>query len=383
MKMWMSFCGVMLAALAIAGCSKAEGVAAKPPRPVKTHDAAETPTSGAIRYSATIEPYAQVSLAFKASGYVDGLLMRRGADGRTRVAQAGDRVETGHVLARVRASDYRERLTQGRARLSESEAGLVKARLDLDRAKTLFASNSLTKPDLDGAQASFDAAQARVAAAASDIELAAIALRDCDLVAPSAGVLLERKVEVGSLVSAGTVGYVLGDVTAVKARFGIPDSAIGLVAPGQSIDVIVDAAAPTAFAGRVSAVAPVADAQSRVFDIEITIPNKEGRLRPGMIGTVAIGPRDAAAAAPRLTVPLTAVVRAPQDGSPLSKDAQTYAVYVVERRGSDEIAKMRKVTLGDVISNGVAVLDGLAKGDQVIVAGATLLTEGERVRIVQ
>jgi RND family efflux transporter MFP subunit len=363
------------AASVIAGCSKAQGIEPKPARPVKAQAVAPGAAPGVIRYSATIEPYAQVSLAFKTSGYVDDLLTRRGADGRVRVAQAGDRVARGSVLARVHQVDYRERVAQGRARLSESAASLTKARLDLDRARTLFGADSLTKPELDAAQASFDAAQARVAASGSDIELATIALRDTELVAPAAGVLLERRIEVGSLVAAGTVGYVLGDLSAVKARFGIPDSAIGIVTAGQAIDVIVEAAAATPFAGRVTAVAPSADPQSRVFDVEITIPNAEGRLRPGMIGTVGIGGPRAAAAPLPLTVPLTAVVRAPGE-------AQAYAVFVVEQRGAAAIAALRTVTLVDVVSNGVAVLKGLSAGDRVIVTGATLLVDGERVRIV-
>jgi RND family efflux transporter MFP subunit len=367
--------GMLAAASLIAGCSRAQGIEPKPARPVKAQAVVPGAAAGAIRYSATIEPYAQVSLAFKTSGYVDGLLTRRGADGRTRVAQPGDRVGKGYVLARVHQLDYRERVAQGRARLSESQAGLTKARLDLDRARTLFGSDSMTKPDLDAAQASFDQAQARVAASTSDIELATIALGDTELAAPSAGVLLERRIEVGTLVAAGTVGFVLGDVSTVKARFGIPDSAIALVTPGQAIDVIVEAAAPTAFAGRVTAVAPVADPQSRVFDVEITIPNRDERLRPGMIGTVAIGAPAGAATARPLTVPLTAIVRAPGD-------AQAYAVFVVAPGSAGDVAKLRTVTLGDVVSNGVAVLKGLTEGDRVIVSGATLLVDGERVRVV-
>ena len=60
------------------------------------------------------------------------------------------------------------------------------------------------------------------------------------------------------------------------------------VHPGEAIDVTVEAVAATTFAGRVTAIAPTADPQSRVFDVEVTIPNPDGRLRPGMIGTVAV-----------------------------------------------------------------------------------------------
>jgi RND family efflux transporter MFP subunit len=247
-----SILAVIAAASLVSACSKARGIEAKPARPVRAQAVTMASAATGVRYSATIEAFQEVPLAFKASGYVDDLVRRQGADGRLRVAQAGDQVSRGTVLARVHDADYQERVNQGRAKLAEGEASLRKARLDLERANTLFAADSLTKPDLDSAQASFDSAQARVTSAQAEIELALSAVRDCTLVAPATGVLLERKIEVGTLVGVGTVGFVLGDVSAVKARFGIPDAAIATVKPGESIGVVVDAVAETMFTGRVT-----------------------------------------------------------------------------------------------------------------------------------
>jgi RND family efflux transporter MFP subunit len=354
--------------------------AAEPPalQAVKTQVAAAAPQQPAIRYSASVEAFDQVTLAFKATGYVTDVLRRLGADGRVRAAQAGDRVTKGVVLARVRDNDYRERVSQGRARVAEGQAALTKARLDLERARTLFASDSLTKPELDAAQAATDAAEARVAGARADVELALNALRDCALVSPVGGVILERRVEVGSLAAAGTVGFVVGDVSTVKARFGIPDSAVQSIRLGEPMDVTVEAIAGTRFSGRVTAVAPAADPQSRVFDVEITIPNHDGQLRPGMIGTVAIGP-DAGASpvtsAAAVAVPLTAVVRStPGSGQ--------FGVLVVGRENTREVARLRQVELGEVTGNAIAVTKGLREGERVVVSGANLLVDGEAVHVL-
>ena len=377
MKTLMVVLAVLAGASLSVGCSKAQGLEAKPARPVKAQTVAPTPPHAGVRYSATIEPLDQVPLAFKASGYIADLLQRSGGDGRLRAVQPGDRVGRGTVLARVHDADYRERVNQGRARLAEGEASLAKARLDLERARTLFAADSLTKPDLDAAQAAFEAADARTAAAQADVELALNALRDCALTAPSTGIILERRVELGSLVTQGTVGLLLGDVSSVKARFGIPDSMIQSVHHGEAINVIVEAVASTAFTGRVTAIAPTADPQSRVFDVEVTIPNRDNRLRPGLIGTVAIGRTGAQGlgAQPTLTVPLTAVVKS---------DARSgqYAVLIVERKGDVDIVRLRRVELGEVMGNGIAVLDGVKPGERVVVSGATLLVDGEAVHIV-
>jgi multidrug efflux system membrane fusion protein len=369
--------GFVAAAGAAIGCSRAQGIEPQPPRPVKAQPVTVAPRPGGIRYSASIEPFEQVSLAFKTSGYVDDLLVRAGADGRSRAAQAGDMVSRGTVLARVREADYRHRLEQGQASLAEGEATLAKARADLERALTLYAAESLTKPELDAAQANFDASVARIAAAKADIEVARNALRDCALVAPAAGVLLERRIEVGSLVTGGTVAFTLGDVSSVKARFGVPDTAVAAINPGDAIAVAVDSVGSGSFAGRVTAISPAADPKNRVFDVEVTIKNGDGRLRPGMIGTVVIGAGADAADTARqpLALPLEAIVRS-------GDNAKQYAVMVVERRGDDEIARTRRVNLGEVVGNGVTVIDGVSAGERVVTAGATLLHDGDRIRVM-
>jgi RND family efflux transporter MFP subunit len=369
------------ASIATAGttaCTRVDGAEPTPPRPVKVTAATAVATPAGTRYSATIEPLQQLALAFKAAGYVDHVATRPGPDGRPRVAQAGDRIAKGMVLARVRTDEYRERVGQARARLAESQAGVVKARADLDRATSLFASQSLTRPDLDAAQAAFDGAAARLAGSRAEVELAESALRDCALTAPATGVLVERKIEVGTLVGTGSVGFTLADVAAVKARFGVPDSKVGAATIGAPIDVMVDGVAGRTFAGRVTAVAPVADAQSRVFDVEVTIPNAEGALRPGMIGTVALGPMASAAGAGSRglpVVPLGAIVKPAGAG-------QGYAVLVVEHAAEGDVARLRRIELGDVVGNSVAVTRGLALGDRIVVTGAGLLTDGDRVRVI-
>src|SRR4030095_8298747 len=90
-----SISAVIAAACLASACSKVEGVEAKPPRPVRTQAVAMAPPANGVRYSATIEAFQEVPLAFKASGYVDDLIQRQGADGRLRSAQAGDRGRRG------------------------------------------------------------------------------------------------------------------------------------------------------------------------------------------------------------------------------------------------------------------------------------------------
>ncbi len=216
-----------------------------------------------------------------------------------------------------------------------------------------------------------------MASARAQLETARLNLRDTALVAPRGGVILDRKIEIGSLVAGGSVGFVLADVSTVKAVFGVPDSVVRRLAPGLPLSVTTEAFRGVTFAGRVTAISPSADAQSRVFDIDVTIANGDGRLRPGMIGAVDISP-DASHDAERRdrpAVPLGAVVRT-------AARPDQYAVFVVPGRDRDGTAQSRVVTLGAIDGNLVVVTSGLAAGERVVVMGAALLKDGETVRVI-
>ncbi len=167
-------------AFPLMGCREKTAAAEPAPVAVKIKPVELNPISKGVRYSANIEPMKQVEVAFKVSGYVDQILQTRGVDGRMHDVQAGDTVTPGTVLARVRQSDYAVKVSQAesqaaeaksglesgqsqfadaqasvassRAQLTEAEAALGKAGLDFDRAKNLFASQSMTKADYDAAK---------------------------------------------------------------------------------------------------------------------------------------------------------------------------------------------------------------------------------------
>jgi multidrug efflux system membrane fusion protein len=189
------------------------------------------------------------------------------------------------------------------------------------------------------------------------------------------GVVLERRVEAGVLAGTGTIGFVIGRVAPVKAVFGVPDLLVHRITRGIELDVATEAFADARFRGRVTAISPAADQQSRVFNVEVTLPNNDGRLKPGMIGRVEIvagstaSPENGA-----VEVPLVAVVQA-------GKSGQGYAVFVVEG-AADPVARRRPVVLGDVRGNAVAVTRGLQPGERIVISGASMLVDGETVHVV-
>ena len=380
MKRMVKFGTILVTAAAIAAsvaCREVKGEARPEPRPVKVLEAKAPEVPNGARYAVNIQPYEQIALSFKGSGYVDSVLRRKGADGRSRPLQAGDYVTAGTTVARVRQEDYRERVSQAAFSLQELEIAQAKAKIDLERALFLFGAGAMTRPERDAAQAAFDQGAARIAAAKTQLNLATNALHDASLVAPVSGVVLERKIETGTLVNVGSVGFMLGDVSAVKAIFGVPDLVVHRIAPGQRLTVTTEAFHGSQFEGTVTTLAPSADSQTRVFDIEVTIPNRDGRLRPGMIGAVELSAgAEPAAVGAVAALPLSAIVRSP-------KHEGQYTVFVVDGAGDELAAQARAVTLGPVQGNLVTVTSGLKAGERVIVMGAGLVNDGEMVRVIR
>jgi RND family efflux transporter MFP subunit len=419
--------GLLVALSAGTGCSAHS--AEKPPTPVKVK-AVQTPSSnGKMRYSASITARTQVDLAFKVGGYVEAIHQVRGFDGRMRDVQEGDVIPKGTVLARLRQSDYAVKVGQAesqalqarssvdsskaqvieaqsgieasKASLAQAEASYTRARLDYDRAKSLFASQSISRADYDAAKAQHDIAQAQLDTARSQVtvaeakarmaafqveaneaqvrgaqailEEARIPLGDTALRTPMNSLVLQRKVELGSLVSPGSPGFVLADTTSVKAVFGVPDVVVENLRLGSAITITTDAALGTDFNGVITSISPSADSKSRVFEVEVTIPNRENRLKVGMVVALVLEETKVADLSP--VVPLSAVVRS-------KEDPDSYAVFVVEDRDGGQRARLRNVSLGEAYGNTVAVVGGLNAGERVVTTGATLIVDGERVNVI-
>ena len=363
---------VLLATL-VPGCAE-RPPARKVLTPVRVSRVEVTAADGATRYTANVEPLVRVDLAFKRGGYIDELLQVRGADGTMRKVQEGDLVARGQVLARIHDADYRVKLAQARGALAQAEAAMAQARMDLQRAQPLYDGKAIPKTTMDGATNKYNGTQGGVDLYRATVREAELALEDTALKAPIDGTVMKRLIEVGSLVGPGVGGFVVADLRSVKVVFGVPDSRLERFPIGTELPVHVDAVGADLVA-RVTRVSTYADPRNRAFDIEVTLPNPDGRLKAGMIAavTTAVSPADSAAAA-QPSVPLEAVVRPP--GA-----AEGYAVYVIEELAGVARAKARKVALGEVRGSRIGIADGLAPGDRVVVSGAAFVVDGAEITI--
>lgn len=428
MKTQVGFVSVLLFCSLVGVSSGQDEAAKKAPTVVGVRVVEQHLQGGGTRYSATIGASRQVDLAFKVGGYVQELLQVQGSDGQSHAVQEGDQVTKGTILARLRPDDFvvkqqqakaqvaeaqasaeqaRAQMAeaqatrdQARAQLAEAKASYEQARLDWARASQLFAVQSLTKPEHDAAEAKFLTMQAKVSAAQAQGSLAQasadkaraqlqiiqariqgaqaqlaeaeLALRDSALKAPLDAVVLKRPIEVGTLVAPNSVGFVLADTATVEAVFGVPDLTVQRLRLGQELVLHSEAVPGLEWRGRITRIAPAADTKSRVFEVEVTVPNPRQQLKVGSIASLQVA--DERSTSPIAVVPLSAIVR-PKD------QPAGYAVFVVDDHAGKTVARSRSVQLGETFGNLVAVREGLKLGERVITTGAAQVVDGDPVRI--
>jgi RND family efflux transporter MFP subunit len=361
---------VLSVTVVLGGCSHESRIPLQPPRAVRLATVAAPQTSAeTLRYSASILPYAQVDLMFRSSGYVTNVRQVRGADGRTRNVGTGDYVEQGLTLAHIRREDLQNQMAQVQAQLDQTTAQHTKADQDFQRAKALYSTQSLTKPDYDQAQEAFNVTRAAMDNAKAALLQSQLTLGDADLKAPFSGYILSRNIDVGSLVSPSTSAFTIADIGRVKVAFGAPDYVLSRVRLGQEMTIQTENdAAPVK--GRVTSISPAADTRNRIFAIELTVNNRDRHLKPGMISSVGLGEIPHS----YISIPLSTIV-------PFPSEPDHFAVMVAQDRAGRLIANLRKVQLGTTHDNSVAV-EGVQPGERVVSVGAQLLKDGDPIQAI-
>jgi RND family efflux transporter MFP subunit len=277
----------------------------------------------------------------------------------------GDRVRAGEPLARIESREVSARLAQAEANVAAASAMETNARLMKERMERLLAKQAATRKNVEDATAGYDAAAANLAAAKEGVAAARMYVAYSEVTAPFAGVVVERRVEVGDTAAPGTPLFVVDDTSKMKIEAQVPESALRGVAAGDPVEVEVDSAGGGARSGTVSEVLPAADPRSRSFTVRAVLDNADGALRPGMFARLRLGGEDRKA----VVVPESAVVRR----GPLT------GVFTVDGQG---IARLRWVSLGEARDGRVEVLSGLSAGERIVTEPPAALEDGRRVEVL-
>ena len=298
------------ALVVVAGCTKKS---ANPASAIQTATIARQDLVVDVEATGVIQPINAVQVRSKASGQIMKMPV-----------ELGSRVKPGDLLVQVDPRQVTNNYNQAKAALLAAQANLTVTKTQLDRANSLAQAGVLTAPDLETAQLNYANAQSSVAAAKTNLDNAQIALEDARIAAPINGVVIEKDVSLGQVISSatnnaggGTLLLQMADLGQVMDSTLVSESDIGNVKPGQKATVKVDAYPNRAFTGTVEKIAPEATVQQSVtmFPVLIRLDNKDGALMPGMNSDVSVLVQQRTNV---LTVPNDAL-RTPREGAQVAE----------------------------------------------------------------
>jgi membrane fusion protein (multidrug efflux system) len=275
------------------------------------------------------------------------------------VFDSGQAVREGAVLAVL---DTR----QEKAQLAAIEAQRELARLTFERMEGLLSERVISRAEFDRATADFRQSEAQSAEVRAVIERKTIR-------APFSGVLGIRQVNLGQYLAGGDALVALQSINPIYVNFGVPQQTVGQIPVGRAVRVTTSDVTGAEWNGRVTAIDSMVDEATRNIQVQATLANPNGRLRPGMFvqTEVVLG-----ASQTVLALPASAISYAPYGDS----------VFVVaELKGEDgkpyRGVRQQFVKLGPARGDQVAVLGGLKPGDEVVTSGVFKLRNGAAVQI--
>lgn len=320
-----------------------------PPQTVSTVVAANREWQPQLQAVGSLRAVNGAMLSLEVAGVVDKIGFESGQD-----------VQAGQVLLQLRADD-------DIAKLASLQASAALAQVNYDRDLRQFRAQAVSQAVIDS-----DTYNLRNARAQVDEQQAIVDKKT--LRAPFAGRLGIRQVDLGQYLNSGTAVVTLQALDPLYVDFTLPQQTLNQIAVGQSVTASVDTFPGQNFDGRIIAVNPLVDADSRNVQVRASLGNPDRRLLPGMFATVTI---DAGAPHEAVTLPQTAV----------TYNSYGSTVYLVKPAGTGAdgqkslVATQSFVTTGATLGDQVAVLTGVKPGDMVVSAGQIKLHNGAPVVI--
>ncbi|QLH64975.1 efflux RND transporter periplasmic adaptor subunit [Aeromonas veronii] len=309
------------------------------------------PTIEAIGF---IEPNQGVTLSTELAGTIDAITF-----------ESGKPVKADQLLLSLDS-------TVERANLRASQAKLPAAKAKFDRFQNLYKTSSISKEQLDEAEAAYRSLEA-------DIESLKATIARREVRAPFSGMVGLRNVFLGQYLQPGTDIVRLEDTSVMRLRFTVPQTDISKIKLGQTIKINVDAYPQTQFDGHITAIEPAVNFQSGLIQVQADIPNNDGQLRSGMFARASI---ILPTVKDQIVIPQTAIsftlygqnVYVLKEGEETDKEGNKVKVLR---------AKQVVVKAGERRGNDVHVLSGIQAGDQIVLSGQVRLSNDTKVHVVE
>lgn len=352
---------LICAALVVTACAEPEQAYVPGPRPVKTI-VVESPRGQVERsFSGMAKAARDTALSFRVAGSLQDLPV-----------QVGQRVQAGELIARLDPRDFELKVMELEAQTARARAAFNQARADYERVRGLYEVGSVSKSDLDQAQAGFETAQAQLAAVNKNQDQVRQQLSYTRLTAPTAGSISQVPVENFQTVQAGQPVAILSTNEDLEFEVGIPDHLIHQIQVGDPAQVVFDVLPDRTFSASVSEVA-ITTGPLSAFPVKLRLIEAAQRIRPGMIGTAHfILARNTTTDGPE-----TFTIIPPQAVLGLPTGEQV--VWLVNPESST--VRRHPVTVGRLLPEGMQILEGLSGGERIVIRGVHRLEEGQEIKL--
>ncbi len=259
------------------------------------------------------------------------------------MVDVGDKVERGELLVKLDPTLYDQQMIN-----------VNKLRTDVERLKPVYEAGGISRQTYDDAQSAYEL----------QLEVANNLKKHTELHSPIAGVVTSRNSEVGNLLNNSPILHI-AQIDKLKVLVSISEQFFPNVSNGMDVDLTLDIYPDKLFKGHVTLIYPSLDAESRTFMVEVTLPNNEALLRPGMFARSQfnMGSREA------IIVPDVAIQK--QYG------ADENYVYIIK----DNIAHRRVVKIGRQLGSSIEILSGIEAGEDVAITAFSRLGNGIEVNV--
>ncbi len=331
----LSHIALLLGAALLFSCGAKEEEETEVVRPkVKVETAVRKDIALTNNYTATVESYV-----------VNKISPAMPARIRKIHVEVGDRVRKGQILVEL-----------DKTNLSQTDIQIANLERDLQRYRELYEVGGISKQQIEQLEVQLDVAKSN----ASNLS------ENTTLRSPINGVVTERNYDSGDM-PAGVHILQIEDFNPVKLLIHASEDLYTQISKGMEVDVAVNVYPDEVFKGKVSLIHPTINRSSHTFPVEINIPNSDSRIRPGMFARVDVnlGSNEG------ILVPDASVLK--QTGS------NDRHVFVVE----NGIAIKKVITIGQHLGENYEVISGVEAGDQIVVAGASRLSDNQEVEVVE
>ena len=277
----------------------------------------------------------------------------------------GDQVKKGELLAVIDAPEQDQELAQAKATREQVKARLTLARTTAERWEALRQQDGVSQQELEEKRGAQAQAQADLAAADANVKRLEQLQGFRRIIAPFAGVITKRNAEVGQLVTAGGKElFALSQTDPLRLTVWVPQIYASDIKPGKDVSVTLNEFPGKKFTASIEHAAGGIDPLNRSRQVDITLPNPDGKLLPGAYAEVVIG---LASGVKALVVPASVLI--------IGSDGPKVATV----NGEGKIA-FQSVKLGRDLGREVEILSGVDREAKLVVSPSDLLAEGETVK---